>query len=297
LMIREIRAKTVLHHHDRTFATNWDVNPYRGCGHKCRYCFARYSHKYLDAGDFFDDIFVKTNVAEVLDRELSKPSWRRDPICLSGITDCYQPLEERYELMPGTLDLMIKHRNPIAITTKSDLILRDLDRVRELAGITDVIVSTSITSLDPELDRILEPVAPPASERVRMLGKMAEAGCSTSILLMPIMPGINDDPEGIAKIVLKARDLGIDRIIPGCLHLRGQVKGHFMSFLKDAYPDLVEDYKRYYRGSYLDRTVSGPIMGMIGRLKARYDMDEPFKPLLRPGVLYETKLEDFCWMT
>jgi len=293
-MIREVQAKTVLHHHDRTFATNWDVNPYRGCGHGCRYCFARYSHSYLEAGDFFDDIFVKTNVSEVLDRELSKPSWRRDPVCIGGITDCYQPVEREYRLMEGILDALIDHRNPAAITTKSNLILRDIDRIEELARRAELIIATSITSLDPSLNAILEPGAPPATERIEMLGRMAEVGCSTTVLLMPIMPSINDSPRNIESIILRARELGIDRVIPGCLHLRGQVKAHFMSFLKDAFPHLEKDYRMFYKGAYLDKAMSRSIMDMVREMKVRHHMEAPFKPLLRPGAMLETKLEDYA---
>lgn len=293
-MVREIEAKSVLHHHDRTFATNWDVNPYRGCGHGCRYCFARYSHGYLGSQDFFDDIFVKINAGDVLDRELSRPSWRRDPVCVGGITDCYQPIEKEYRLMEGILDALIDHRNPSAITTKSPLILRDIDRIEELARRAEVIIATSITSLDPAQNTLLEPGAPPATERIGMLARMADVGCSTTVLLMPIMPSINDTPETIEDIILRARDLGIDRVIPGCLHLRGQCKGHFMSFLKDALPHLEQDYKRYYKGSYLERSMSRSILDRVREMKVRHHMEAPFKPLLRPGVLFETKLEDYA---
>jgi DNA repair photolyase len=129
-----------LHYHDREFASNWDLNIYRGCGYRCIYCFAQYSHKYPDTGEneFFDDIFVKTNVADALHTDFSKRSWDGDPVNICGVTDGYQPLEKEYVLMPKIIEAFIRHKNPMIITTKSTLLLRDIDLLDELNKIADV---------------------------------------------------------------------------------------------------------------------------------------------------------------
>ena len=106
---KEIKAKSVLHYHDKKFASNYDLNIYRGCEHKCEYCFAQYSHKYLE-NDFFNDIYIKTNVAEILDKELTKKPLNHTQICICGVSDCYQPAEEKYKLMPDILKVLIKHK-------------------------------------------------------------------------------------------------------------------------------------------------------------------------------------------
>ena len=147
-MIKEISAKSALHYHEQTFATNWDVNVYRGCGHGCVYCFARYSHRYLGDADFFHDIYVKTNIAENLDREFSRRNWTREPVNVGGVTDAYQPAEEKYCLMPDVIRVFIKHRNPLVIVTKSVLPLRDIALIGELAKLAEVAVLVSVSTLD-----------------------------------------------------------------------------------------------------------------------------------------------------
>ncbi|HNY04099.1 MAG TPA: hypothetical protein PKG48_16005, partial [Bacteroidales bacterium] len=150
-ILRELTVKSALHYHESEMPCNWDVNVYRGCGHGCRYCFAQYSHDYLGAGNFFGEIFVKENVAGVLDHELSRRKWQHARINLSGVTDAYQPVEAHRNIMPEIWKVLIRHRNPVVITTKSSLILRDLDLIKELAGLTNVYVGATITMLDEDL--------------------------------------------------------------------------------------------------------------------------------------------------
>ena len=206
-MIKEIIAKSALHYHERAFATNWDVNIYRGCAHRCEYCFAQYSHKYMDTDDFFGDIFIKTNIAEQLDRELStKRKWHKEPINLCGVTDCYQPLEKKYEIMPDILNVFLKHRNPIVITTKSTLILRDIKLIEKLCGVTEVNVGTSVTTVDEDVRKHVEPGASPAVDRLNMLSDLKAAGCATTVLLMPIIPHITDGENNLDQIFELAKE-------------------------------------------------------------------------------------------
>ncbi len=170
-MLKEIQAKTILHYHARQFATNWDANIYRGCGHNCRYCFAQYSHRYLDNSDFFDDVFVKSNAPELLQKEMSKRTWDFSPVNVCGISDCYQPAEAEYKIMPKVINSFIKKRNPLFIGTKSTLILRDFHLIEKLNKVAEVSIATSVSSLDEGTRKLIEPSASPTIERLKMLKK------------------------------------------------------------------------------------------------------------------------------
>ena len=152
-MVEEIKAKKALNKLNSKFLPyKWDLNVYRGCSHRCQYCYALYSHQYLESGkNFFDTIYVKTNIAEALEKELSSKRWKREVVNLGGVTDSYQPIEEKYKLMREVLKLMIKYKTPIVISTKSDLILRDMDLLTELAKVANVNVAVTITTMDENI--------------------------------------------------------------------------------------------------------------------------------------------------
>lgn len=156
-MIKEVVAKSILTKHEHEFPTLWDANPYRGCTIGCKYCFAQYSHQYLGLENFFKDIIVKINVAEQLHKDFCKKSWQYDQIKLGGITDIYQHAESKYELLPKVIDVLKKHRNPVFIQTKSTLILRDFELIKELANYTTVDIATSISTFDESYRMKIEP--------------------------------------------------------------------------------------------------------------------------------------------
>ena len=249
---QELIVKSALHYHVNEMPCNWDVNVYRGCGHGCRYCFAQYSHDYLGAGNFFSEIYAKTNVAGVLDRELSRRRWQHARINLSGVTDAYQPAEAGMKIMPGIWKVLIRHKNPVVITTKSSLILRDIDLIGELAKLTSVYVGASITILDEELRMKIEPGAAPAEERFTVLERLKEAGCTTNVMLTPILPLINDDQANLAGIYRRARQAGVAGLSGWPLNLRGSTKQKFYRFLEAEFPHLPVHYRKLYQGSEID---------------------------------------------
>ncbi|MCK4332051.1 MAG: hypothetical protein KAV40_00550 [Thermoplasmatales archaeon] len=153
-MVKEIKARSALNRLKRKVPYAWDLNIYRGCAHNCHYCYAMYSHEYLNMGDFFGDVFAKVNIALLLDRELSSPSWKGEVINIGGVTDSYQSAEEELGIMRQVLKVMLKHRNPIIISTKSDLILRDLDLLGELSKYTYVNIAATIITMDEEIREI-----------------------------------------------------------------------------------------------------------------------------------------------
>ena len=196
-MLKEINAKSILHYHDKIFATNWDANIYRGCEHNCKYCFAQYSHKYMETENFFEEIFVKANADLILRKEFKKRKWRKFPVNVCGVSDCYQPEEKTYKIMPKVIKSFIDYKNPLVITTKSTLILRDIELIKELNKVSEVSILISVSTLNEEKRKLIEPNAAPTIERLEMLKKFKEIGCKTAVLLMPIMPYISDDDENL----------------------------------------------------------------------------------------------------
>jgi DNA repair photolyase len=284
-MYIETKAKTALHYHERTFATNWDLNVYRGCEHKCVYCFARYTHRYLESDNFFEHIHVKTNIAELLDAELRKNRCGWEEITLGGVTDCYQPAEERYGLMTKIIEVLVKRRHPVSISTKSILILRDIDLLKKLAEVADVEVAASITTLDEDLRKKLEPGAAPARARMEMLARVKEAGCSASILAMPVIPFLTDTTENLDTLYSEAAKHGVDTIYTSALHLRGCVKGPFLGFVRRNYPNLVEKYVEMYKGSYAPIPYRRKLDALSAGLKRKYRIYRRQKQGHRKGNL------------
>ena len=233
----------------------WTVNPYRGCSHACNFCFARPTHEYLDfnAGrDFEKEIVVKVNVPEVLRAELKRPSWGGAHIALGTNTDPYQWVEGRYKLMRGIWEAMRDFANPCSILTKSPLVLRDTDLLCEIAERTSVSACLSVPTLDEKAWRATEPHTPHPRARLEAVAELNRLGIPTGILIAPLMPGINDAPEQVERIVALATEAGAVHIGGTTLFLRGSVKEVFFEWLREHRPDLLERYDRLYsRGAYL----------------------------------------------
>jgi len=267
----EVQAKSALNRvPDRSaMPFRWTINPYRGCSHACRYCFARPTHRYLDldAGrDFEREIVVKVNAPEVLRRELARPSWRFEHVAMGTNTDPYQWVEGRYKLMRGIWEALRDARNPCSILTKSPLVLRDLDLLRQVAEVTDVSAAFSVPTIDERTWRATEPHTPNPRARLEAVAELTRAGIPTSVLVAPLMPGINDDPRQVEEIVQAATDAGASSIGGIALHLRGEVRDVFMGWLREARPDLVERYERIYaRGAYADKAERARLQRLVPR--------------------------------
>ncbi len=248
--VHHLNCKSALNKLKRSEPYGWDLNPYRGCQQGCVYCYARYSHQYLGQTDFVRDIYVKDGIGEVLERELSSPKWQGQIINIGGVTDAYQPLEKKMELMPEILRICLKYENPIIISTKSSLILRDLHLLAALAEKTYVNVAVSVTTQDEGLRKVLEPSASPVDERLEVLSAFRDTRCSRGLHLMPILPYLTDSTENLEGIFSAARETHVDYALCGTLYLRGQTKEHFLAWLKGYMPSHFADYLRlYYHGS------------------------------------------------
>jgi DNA repair photolyase len=217
-------------------------------------CFARPTHKYLDlnAGrDFEKEIVVKVNVPEVLRTELARKSWKREHVAMGTNTDPYQWVEGRYKLMRGIWEAMRDFANPCSILTKSPLLLRDLDLMKEVAAVAPMHANLSIPTMDEKAWRASEPHTPSPKARMEAVKTLNEAGIPCGILVAPLMPGINDAPEQVERILEMAAEAGATGIGGIALHLRGDVKQLFMDWLRSYRPDLVPRYEELYRrGAY-----------------------------------------------
>jgi DNA repair photolyase len=253
----EVRAKSALNRVPERSAMpfRWTVNPYRGCTHACTFCFARPTHKYLDFDadrDFEREIVVKVNAPELLRAELLRPSWTHEHVAMGTNTDPYQWVEGRYKLMRGIWEALRDTGTPCSVLTKSPLLLRDLDLMREIQdrGI-EVSANLSVPTLDEKAWRATEPHTPHPRARLEAVAKLNRAGIPTGLLVAPLMPGINDAPEQVEPILSMAEEAGATSIGGIALHLRGEVRGIFFDWLRANRPDLVPRYEELYaRGAY-----------------------------------------------
>lgn len=255
----EVRAKSILNRVPERSAVpfRWTVNPYRGCTHSCVYCFARPTHTFLDfdAGrDFEREIVVKVNAPEVLRRELARPAWRGEHVALGTNTDPYQWVEGRYRLTRGIWEAMRDAGNPCSILTKSPLLLRDLDLMREINNRTEFSAALSIPTLEDKAWRSTEPRTPHPRARLEAVRALTDAGIRTGVLVAPLMPGINDDPAALAQLLERVGEAGAAYVTGIALHLRGEVRKVFMDWLRSERPGLLAHYEELYRrGAYMPR--------------------------------------------
>ena len=277
----EVRAKSALNRvpERSRMPFRWTINPYRGCSHACVYCFARPTHTYLDmdAGrDFEREIVVKVNAPEVVRTELARPSWKGEHIAMGTNTDPYQWVEGRYKLMRGIWAALRDHANPCSVLTKSPLLLRDLDLMLEIAAVTDIAANLSIPTMDEKPWRASEPHTPSPRARMEAVAELNRAGIPTGILVAPLMPGINDDPRQVERILEAAGEAGAVGVSGIALHLRGEVRGIFMEWLRSYRPDLVDRYEGLYaRGAYAPREEQDRLRRLLATTNLRTGPEAP----------------------
>jgi DNA repair photolyase len=256
-------------------------------------CFARPTHEFLDldAGrDFEKEIIVKVNLPEVLRAELARPSWKGGHVALGTNTDPYQWVEGRYKLMRGIWAAMRDFANPCSILTKSPLLLRDLDLLKEIAAVTHVSACLSVPTLEEKAWRATEPHTPHPRARLEAVAELNRQGIPTGILIAPLMPGINDAPEQVERIVELATEAGAVHIGGQTLFLRGAVRDVFFDWLHAHRPDLVPRYERLYaRGAYVPREEARSIERAAGAPWARERYPQRFKH--RQGQRYDRRYD------
>src|ERR1700691_1335613 len=231
----------------RSLPFTWTINPYRGCEFACKYCYARYTHEFMemrDGAEFEQKIYVKQHTAELLRRELRRVK-PREPIALGTATDPYQPAERRYEVTRGILEEFARHRGfELGIVTKSNLIVRDVDLLREVSRSNALSIHITITTLNVELARILEPRAPRPDLRMDALRQLSEAGITAGVNCSPVLPGITDSPADLEAVVCAAAAAGARHIFAGPLFLKPCSAAVFLPFLEQHFPEMVENYRQ-----------------------------------------------------
>lgn len=254
-------------------------------------CFARPTHTYLNMGageDFERKIVVKVNAPEVLRRELRKRSWKGAHVAMGTNTDPYQRCEGRYRLTRGVLEALRDYANPCSILTKSPLLLRDLDLFTELASTAGFTANLSIGTLDEEVWRRSEPGTPHPRARMEAVKALSRAGIPCGVLVAPILPGISDSPAQLREVVRAAADAGASHVSPIALHLRPGVKEEFMPWLEREYPELVEGYRRLYRGSNAPKATRQAIAERVGEARRRHPLPEPAQEPITPRLVPPT---------
>lgn len=237
-----VHPKTILNKVDSPdIGMAWSMNPYQGCEHGCVYCYARNSHNYwgYSAGlEFEQKILVKKNAAQLLEAKLKSKNWKANTIMLAGNTDCYQPAEKQFGITREILEVVWKYRHPVGVITKNSLILRDLELLKKLASKNLLRVSISLTSLDEEVRRLLEPRTATAQQRLKTIEILSDAGIPVNVMLAPIIPGINE--HEIMAMAQKSAELGAKSIAYTLVRLNGDVAQIFEDWIHKMMPDRAE---------------------------------------------------------
>lgn len=231
---------------------SWTINPYRGCSHACVYCFARNTHTYLELNsgpDFDSQLVVKVNVAEVLTKELAKPSWGRHPVALGTNTDPYQRAEGRYRLMPGIIEALSRSGTPFSILTKGTLIRRDLPAIVAASSEVPVDLAMSIAVFDDDLQRSIEPGTPSTAARLATVTAIREAGLDCGVFMMPILPHLTDTRSHLDDALAQIKAAGATSVLYTALHLRPGVKDWYFDWLERNHPELRDSYSTMYYGT------------------------------------------------
>ena len=256
---------------NRTGAT---LNPYRGCEHACVYCFARYTHEYLDRDpeEGFDrEVLVKTNAAEVLRRSLIRKRPPGGTVFIGTATDPYQPAEKRFRLTRGILEVLVEFPGlSISLATKSPLAKRDVELLRDLSQVSDLTVYFSIIATDERILRQLEPGIAPPLLRFRAMEVLAAAGVRVGLFAMPVLPRLTDDPRGLEDLYRTARDSGATIACGEPLNLRTSARRRFFRFLTERHPQLVAPYSRAFRGPYLEDRYADGLSARLEELRRRH---------------------------
>jgi len=277
----EVHAKSALNRVPKAsrMPFEWTINPYRGCSHACRYCFARNTHTYLDLGaglDFDTKIVVKINAPALLRHELAKRSWQGQPVAMGTNVDCYQRAEGRYRLMPGIIEALTERANPFSILTKGSLILRDLDLLRRAAQVTDVSTAVSVGFVDACHWRDVEPGTPTPAKRLQVCRVLNDAGIRCGVLMAPILPDLTDSPEQLAATIAAIADARAQFVTPIVLHLRPGAREWFMSWLAAAHPGLVAHYEKLYaRSAYAPKAYQDDVCGRVRELARAAGIGRP----------------------
>ena len=271
----ELPARSILNRTKPSMPFRWTINPYRGCEFGCKYCYARYTHEFMEMApeDFEDKIYAKSAARHLLRQELSRIA-RQDWIAIGTATDPYQPAERRFGRTRAILEVFGHERGRrLSITTKSDLVVRDVGLIREIARGNVVGVNVTITTLDEKLARSLEPRAPRPELRLQAVRKLSSAGICVGVYPNPIMPGLTDDERSLDRLARAAREAGAMTFGSGPLFLQPSAQAVMLPFLEREFPELAERYRKLFATSaYLSKAYKDALSVRVRRVRERYGL-------------------------
>lgn len=247
----------------------WSINPYTGCAHACRYCYARAFYLKADKGtaaDFDTQIYVKSGAPDVLRAELARRSWRRELVVIGAATDPYQPAEGKFRITRRILEALRDARTPVSIITKNPMVVRDSDLLRQMAETAGAEVHMTLSSMDEQVWKEFEPHAPSPTARIKAVRRLNEAGVRTGVFLAPIMPGINDSESSMRGLMEAAHDAGAPYVVPIALRLQPGVREWFLPFISRHRPQLTIQYSRLYQKVEAPEHYKHRTLGLAARM-------------------------------
>lgn len=262
----------------REMPFTWTINPYRGCEFACKYCYARYTHEFMEMRDgveFEQKIYAKQHAAELLRQELRKVK-SGESIALGTATDPYQPIERKLEITRAILQEFARHSGfEIGIVSKSAMIVRDVDVLQEISRRNHITVNFTVTTIDAELARILEPRAPRPDLRLEALGKLRSAGIRAGVICAPVLPGITDSPKQLEAVVRAAAEANANYIYANPLFLKPCSAAVFLPFLKEHFPHLTPDYEQRFKDqAFLPKAYRKRVSELFAQLRRKYHIDK-----------------------
>lgn len=280
--VQEITCKSLLNRIDVPgYPFRWTLNPYRGCRHACRYCYARPTHEFwgMNSGNEFDQrVFAKTNAPQILRDELRKPRWRGEPVVIGTASDPYEPAEAQYRLTRQLIQVLTEFRNPASITTKGVLARRDVDVLLDLYHAADAQVIFSVGSVDEEVWKQTEPGTPNPMARLEAMQFLVESGVPAGVMMAPLLPGISDSTEAINATVQAAARHHAQFLSANLLFLKPGSREWFMPMLRESYPHLTAGYQRLYRNTYATKEYTESVLDTVDEARRSYRLPSVTPP-------------------
>lgn len=283
--------------HSERVPFRWTVNPYRGCEFGCRYCYARYTHEYmeLDGADFESKIYVKQNAAALVKRDLDNEKVWGEHIAIGTATDPYQPAEREFGATHSILERMAEREGlSVSITTKSDQVTKDIDLLKRISGRSSMTVNMTVTTVRTRLARLLEPRAPRPDLRLAAVRKLRDAGIAAGVFAMPVLPGLTDSEEDLEKLASAARDAGAQWLGANVLFLMPSSWKPFLEFLEAKFPRLASRYRDWYRGyGYAPEDYRKQIAERVARLRRKYGLGS--RPVVGEARAWRSPQLQLAW--
>ncbi|MGO9590023.1 MAG: radical SAM protein [Candidatus Acidiferrales bacterium] len=278
----------------------WTVNPYRGCEFGCKYCYARYTHEYMeiDGGDFESKIYVKKDAGPLAGRDLSSEAIWGEHIAIGTATDPYQPAEREFGATRAILEKMAERDGlSLSITTKSNQVVRDIDLLKRITERSSITIHMTVTTLRTRLARLLEPRAPRPDLRLEAVSKLREAGIAVGVNIMPILPGITDREADLDALIGAARDAGAQWVAASVVFLMPASWKTFMGFLEEKFPRLAAQYREWYRGyGYAPESYRKEIAERVRDLRRKHGIESrPFNPMTSPERTWKSPQLQIDW--